>query len=634
MSYNTLEEAATFFGALKGFEDWAALTASTQQILLDTAQHIIDNSMYWYQPKCEVDQINAFPRYPFCSGIPFEIRSAESEIAFELVDISMKDFVMAPGTMKHLKQFGSLSSRKIPIAGRAGAPQVALISDSVALTAHINTHPIPTTRDDRNQVIMGANDNYVTDTEKSDIHAPESDNQTAATVPTTVPTTSVLRGQDNAQLSLDEINAIFEAQAVNGFNRERPATLASIPEPVERLVSVNVQAEQDYFEFWSGATRYRKTTTQQITVPDATSLYICYFDVDGVLQYTGDATQIQLILTEYAICSIGYWNATRQLWIGFASDEMHGIKMDGYSHWKDHIFIGAMYGGGLGWNGVTVGGTTYTGSESGNIQDEDITNEISTQGTSRTWYKNGTAWDYHDFSIYLAQMGVLNPLFNEITSGVGTQVEAGNNNYILTHRWATNNSYSKIMMIQGQKQYATKKLAQAGALLEISDLFMSGLPLPEFVPISTVILGGNGEVIETEDGGIYLDWRTSVINKATVPTSHINLTNKDTDGHPANVVIYNNATSGLIATTDQAAIDELAARYIDSVAFVDGDLDLGGTLSITHNLETVYPIVAVYNSSGHQVQPTLTSTGGANSIGVQLNAFRPLSGTWHVTIRG
>ena len=80
------------------------------------------------------------------------------------------DLVILDGSSKIATFAGAISSTNLS-GNNTGDQDLSGKEDvgvaSGLMTTHTTTHPVPTTRDARNQVIMGADDNYVTDSEKT-----------------------------------------------------------------------------------------------------------------------------------------------------------------------------------------------------------------------------------------------------------------------------------------------------------------------------------------------------------------------------------------------------------------------------------------------------------------------------------
>ena len=67
-------------------------------------------------------------------------------------------------------------------------------------------------------------------------------------------------------------------------------------------------------------------------------------------------------------------------------------------------------------------------------------------------------------------------------------------------------------------------------------------------------------------------------------------------------------------------------------AFVDGDLDSGGLLVITHSLNSNYPNISIYDNEGNLVAPDEVTNTDSNTTTIDVSSFIPLTGTWNVRI--
>jgi hypothetical protein len=68
------------------------------------------------------------------------------------------------------------------------------------------------------------------------------------------------------------------------------------------------------------------------------------------------------------------------------------------------------------------------------------------------------------------------------------------------------------------------------------------------------------------------------------------------------------------------------------LSFVDGDLDLSGNITITHNLGNKYVMVEVYDENDSKVIPESVVLVDSNSCTVNLASMQPLIGTWHAVV--
>ncbi|MEA2036000.1 MAG: hypothetical protein U9O94_00720 [Nanoarchaeota archaeon] len=441
---------------------------------------------------------------------------------------------------------------------------------------------------------------------------------------------------------LDKINAIHtDTQEPNGFLREFPETMGDISfVDLTRTFSIAPQAGQTTFDYYVQGVKTQEETTKNIVISDVTGLHIIYFDENGDLQEATGLTND--ILLKYAIVSVVYWNATDGANVVFA-DERHGCQMDGFTHWYNHTTFGARYKSGLALNGVIAGNATYTGSEAGVILDEDIINNIDAQTDAEYWYLDGLYWTKDTATSTLAKITATRPNYNEFTGGLWQQTEIGNNNFCLVHFLATNNNSSKVVMVQGQNEYTKIGDARAGANEEISNLILAGMPTPEFVFVATIILDDNGVVVINDLGETWIDWTKSGVASGSAPSSHINLSDKAIDGHPASVIIPDtiNFTNNLSIADDtvQKALDTLDDLILGTVNETDSFLLDRANHTGTQTASTISDFdTGVSNNSSVVLNTAKVSADGtvdthsdvdtAGKIDGQVMTFNSTSGNW------
>jgi len=322
---------------------------------------------------------------------------------------------------------------------------------------------------------------------------------------------------------------------------------------------------------WMAGGEVLKNTQETVVIPNTTALYYIYFDVDdSILKQTSVFNTI--LFSIHAMVSVVYWQIDQQQAIYFA-DERHGMVMDGATHSYLHQTFGTQYRSGLGINNIIVdsNGSLAIHAEfavqNGRIADEDIEITITDNlpqelssiaqlpvfyriGSSDNWYKT-TADNYPlllpgDSPSYT---GLNLPAYNSLNAGLWTLGEVANNKFFLVHVIATNNINEPIIVILGNT-YQTKTAVRAGAQTELANI--TGLPFAEFVPLGTVIYeaalsyanSANARIVSTEEGGSYIDWRSS--NSLTAVIS------------PA---VPNNVVKGYFTTVNLTANTPLAITH-------------------------------------------------------------------------
>jgi hypothetical protein len=207
--------------------------------------------------------------------------------------------------------------------------------------------------------------------------------------------------------------------------------------------------------------------------------------------------------------------------------------------------VGAIYETGLGLSGFDIDGSgdDLTAAQfdinSGEFHDEDNEISIATalNATIDTFYMIGTTWFKEaaaaGFPVAAGTVGTRLD-WNDYNGGTWQRLEVDSGKYVLTHYFATNDLLSDtgIIGIMGQNTYSNIVAARAGAEDELNTLITAGLPLPEVLPIASVLWqtntvyanGVKARTISPDTGETYIDWRTTPITGAGVAVSdHENL---------------------------------------------------------------------------------------------------------------
>ena len=293
------------------------------------------------------------------------------------------------------------------------------------------------------------------------------------------------------------------------------------------------------------------TEADYIQISDTTGEHFIYYDSDGVLhESTTVPPAFEELFYNNAYVAAIYWNATTGEIVMFG-DERHGTNWPWSIHAYEHITEGARYLSGLGIAVEDIDGSGNDESaarisvSAGVIQDEDLRWPI-VDGDPQTLspiaqipvlFKSGMAgaWmikaadDYplvYSDGVYFTGANGRLP-WNQNDGGNWILSEVGNNDYVLVHYLATNDIRNPIIGVTGQASYGTVGQARAGALVEVNNLVLFGLPFQEFVFIGTVIYQTvntysnvpKARTRTTDNGGDYVDWRTDSITPAGVPSS-------------------------------------------------------------------------------------------------------------------
>jgi hypothetical protein len=296
------------------------------------------------------------------------------------------------------------------------------------------------------------------------------------------------------------------------------------------------------------------SSTKTVTIDATEGLHVIYFDNTGTLQKVANptSTQIYTAIIEQCIVAYVYWDNTNSQQIYFTgNNEYHGINMSGVSHAYLHLTQGTQFISGCALNTLSVDqdgsndAHARFGMDSGIIQDEDIrTNLSSILSTTglRVYYLSGATpvWrraTANNFPIITTGTG--RAAYNLDTAGTWSLAEVANNDFVLVHVFAVNDSTYPYIVVLGQNDYATLGQARTGATEEINSLITTGLSFEEFVPIATVIFQtSNGytntvksRIRSTGTGDNYVDWRFSDLSPGATTGDHGNLSGLSDDDH-------------------------------------------------------------------------------------------------------
>lgn len=300
------------------------------------------------------------------------------------------------------------------------------------------------------------------------------------------------------------------------------------------------------FDFYVKGTKFTKSSAESIQINNTLSgNHYFYYDEDGILSTTQVLSQS--LFTENALVSIVYWNPEVNAHIYFA-EERHGLQMDGATHGYLHTTFGARYLSGHALEGFTIGNgdldshAQFT-ADGGTIRDEDIVIQSSAQTQIPILYKQGSLWRKKAADsfpmIYTGTAGYsgTNLPYNEFNGTSWVLTEAGDNEFVMVHFFATNDKDNPIVGIQGISSYNNGPEAKDAASSEIAQL--SGIPFVEFVAIGTVLFETSASYDNTVNAKVepinsanYIDFRgTQLYTPAGEATTHSLLSGLLNDDH-------------------------------------------------------------------------------------------------------
>jgi len=275
-------------------------------------------------------------------------------------------------------------------------------------------------------------------------------------------------------------------------------------------------------------------------------LWAIYYD-GGILASIQNPTtdQVDDIILNKVFVAYVYWDATNNL--SQIYDERHGTIMDGKTHQYLHNIVGLAYSSGLAIGDVVADGNGNDNASaqfsvgSGVCFDEDLIinlNAIAKTTGLEIWYIDGSDWRWTTNAGYSVWDGGLGGRLAWNDSG--TQTEVGNANFVLCHVFATNLTSGDVIAIQGQAEYSTISQARDGAEIEISNLVLAGLPMPEMKPIASIIYQTSSaysnavkaRIRTTNDSDDYVDWRTNPLSQSYTAQDHGALAGLQDNDHP------------------------------------------------------------------------------------------------------
>ena len=280
------------------------------------------------------------------------------------------------------------------------------------------------------------------------------------------------------------------------------------------------------YAFWSDQTRFVKTN-DSFTITDTEGLHFIYYNSSGDLAELL-AFNISIIDT-YAYVAVLYWDAVNNVVIPTVMNEQHGSSMSAVTHTYLHNSIGTVYNAGIGITATSVDGTgndddnARFASSAGSMWDEDILHAITARASTDAipiLWREGAAglWRMDNTAEFLTLKGSVRAYWNEWTGATWQLTEVTNNDYVLAHVISipgVNEDVGSLAILMGQNEYNLLADAQDGALVEMNQLNLDGIPAQEFLPCATFILQTStgfsnavaSKVVSTDTGDDFIDWR-------------------------------------------------------------------------------------------------------------------------------
>jgi len=284
------------------------------------------------------------------------------------------------------------------------------------------------------------------------------------------------------------------------------------------------------FTWYQGIWEYQKTS-DSIIISTAEGLHMVFYNGNTLTETvnpTGD--QIASVLRDNTLVAFIYWDATnsKAIYLGY---ESHSFVMPPETHINLHLTRGAQYISGNGATNVVADGNgdldvhAQFGISSGRMADEDVYTDSAGVGSTTglpIYHLEGSEASPNirqvinsGFSVRTTGSGRL--AYNLLSGGSWSVAEVTNNNFVLCHVLASNDSVEsrKLIAFMGQAQYANIAAARAAAEEEINRLVLGRWASQEMVKLFTFIFqtadgyanSVKGRIRTTDTGADYIDWR-------------------------------------------------------------------------------------------------------------------------------
>jgi len=318
------------------------------------------------------------------------------------------------------------------------------------------------------------------------------------------------------------------------------------------------------FDTYYHAQKITYSSAQSVTWSDVNGTWFFYFNSSGTLVSTQDVNLwIAALLGDGVMVASLYWDSATSKSI-ILSEERHGF-MPTDVHLEMHEVFGTQWFSGGALTGIlsdkngSLDG--YAEFAVGDVQfaDEDI-RFVVTNGSPQVlspsaqipvYYRSGASGTWKRMNpdsfplAYSGKGGYTGAngraAYNQNTGSTWQLTEIGENNFVISHIFATNDMDYPVICILGQDVYTTISDAHSGVRKEIIQISgTSELLSNELTPLGSVIYQSSSTFVNTPkatirstlNGSTYNDFRGTLYkNNAFIVTDHGDLTGLLTDDH-------------------------------------------------------------------------------------------------------
>lgn len=382
--------------------------------------------------------------------------------------------------------------------------------------------------------------------------------------------------------------------------------------------------------------------------------WFIYYAVDADNNYTltlnDSVTFEDVIRDNIFICELYHDGNSIQ----FGVRETHGL-MPWSVHLLWHSTLQTSYRSGLGLANMVVDGNGNTDSHAevdaatGTIVDEDIAHTLATMNAN--WdilYKENGGWVFESTGANSpVKLDGGAPQWNDVSvGGSETLTTVTSNKYYLLHVLATGIEFDGSgtaanghVAIIGQAEYNSVADARVGATEEANTLDTTGLPMPEFIFVGSIIAQRKGSNAyntafrSTDEGDDYVSWLGSSLQPGSGPGSHPDLTNRDlASQHPATAISTDTTNfDGILSSSDdevQAALDTID-DHAHSAVFADGEFAVYNTADNTKIVDLDVSGVTTGETRTLAV-PDASGTIALEDAVILADGSNPLTSNWEV----
>jgi len=440
---------------------------------------------------------------------------------------------------------------------------------------------------------------------------------------------------DRTKLSLPSYNGIENS---TGITITYDNNYSGGTNPNHRKLTLTIAG--NVYAYVNGV-RYTLTTQTIAAHPDASGMYVYYFNSSGVLTISTVNTIPDFGSTAWVATVL--YNADATVKAGYLWDERHPAYsgMSNATHYYLHNTRGSVLVSGGAISGYTLNAAGATNLAyavaGGTLADEDLyhtINPVAKSGPYTIVRRSGTDANGEFVSNYTSVTGILDNgtdiYYNQNNAGTWQMTAVTANNRWVNY-WvcmgallnpATGGAGNQIFIVMGQNLFTT--LADATGS-DFSTLSMGNLPVKEFVVVAKMTyqrVSGSSPSNAQLVSVMPIRQSVSAIISGVSPSDHQSLSNRNALAcHPAtSITVDASGFDGKLTTSDDTVqkiaqkLDDLIIATSTTGTFTSANLT-ANKLTITHNKALSAPyglLIQFFDANGKQIVPDV-DTAATNS---------------------